>query len=106
MDAGVLNLRRDPGFYDLNRKGEIDMVSAKNRCRRMLSVIYCLVLVLGVAPVVGAQDKYPNPSRSIDLIIAFAPGGVTDVTGRIFADEFNWRIRKYHSNLLHLYSNY
>lgn len=34
-----------------------------------------------------AQAKYP--SRNIDLIIAFAPGGTTDVAGRIFADELS-----------------
>jgi tripartite-type tricarboxylate transporter receptor subunit TctC len=72
------------------KKGGKKMVSAKNEYRRLIPfLISCLVLVWGMLSVVGAQDKYPNPSRSIDLIIAFAPGGVTDVTGRIFADEFS-----------------
>jgi tripartite-type tricarboxylate transporter receptor subunit TctC len=66
------------------------MVSAKNEFRHwLLPAIGCLILVLGIAAVVPAQEKYPNPSRSIDLIIAFAPGGVTDVTGRIFADDLS-----------------
>ena len=34
-----------------------------------------------------AQAKYP--SRNIDLIIAFAPGGTTDVAGRIIAEELS-----------------
>lgn len=37
----------------------------------------------------SAQDKYPDPSRPIDLIIPFAPGGVTDIASRIFADELS-----------------
>lgn len=66
------------------------MVSAKNAFRQgLLPAVVSLILVLGMAAVVPAQEKYPNPSRSIDLIIAFAPGGVTDVTGRIFADDFS-----------------
>jgi tripartite-type tricarboxylate transporter receptor subunit TctC len=66
------------------------MVSAKNRYRQwLLPAVGCLILILGLASVAAAQEKYPNPSRSIDLIIAFAPGGVTDVTGRIFADDLS-----------------
>jgi tripartite-type tricarboxylate transporter receptor subunit TctC len=64
------------------------MVSVKNAIRRpLLRAVRCLILLLGIAAVAAAQEKYPNPSRSIDLVIAFAPGGVTDVTGRIFADD-------------------
>ncbi len=66
------------------------MYSPKNHPRQwLLPAVGCLVLILGLAATLAAQEKYPNPSRSIDLIIAFAPGGVTDVTGRIFADEFS-----------------
>ncbi len=66
------------------------MLSAKHQYRQwLLPAVGCLIMVLGMTSVAAAQEKYPNPSRSIDLIIAFAPGGVTDVTGRIFADEFS-----------------
>ena len=35
---------------------------------------------------VSAQDKYP--SRPIKVIVPYAPGGATDITARIVADEF------------------
>jgi len=35
------------------------------------------------------QGKYPDPSRSIDYVIPFAPGGVTDISSRIFGDELS-----------------
>lgn len=44
-----------------------------------------LGLAVLVAPVFG-QVKYPDPSRTIEMIIPFAPGGVTDISSRIFAD--------------------
>ena len=66
------------------------MVTAKYQHRQwFLPAVVCLILVLGMVDLAPAQEKYPNSSRSIDLIIAFAPGGVTDVTGRIFADDFS-----------------
>ena len=66
------------------------MVTTKKQYRQwFLPAVVCLILVLGMVDVVPAQEKYPNPSRSIDLIIAFAPGGVTDVTGRIFAEDLS-----------------
>lgn len=56
---------------------------------RYMIVLVILILSLSVSGVfqVLAQEKYPDSSRSIDLIIPFAPGGVTDIAGRIFADE-------------------
>jgi tripartite-type tricarboxylate transporter receptor subunit TctC len=66
------------------------MISSKNPYRqRLLPAVSGLILILSLASFAASQEKYPNPSRSIDLIIAFAPGGVTDVTGRIFADDFS-----------------
>jgi tripartite-type tricarboxylate transporter receptor subunit TctC len=50
-----------------------------------------LGLVLGISyassPSAWSQDKYP--SRPIELVIAFPPGGFADVTGRIFAEEMS-----------------
>ena len=34
-----------------------------------------------------SQDKYP--SRPIEMVVAFPPGGFADVTGRIFAEEMS-----------------
>ncbi len=36
-----------------------------------------------------SQAKYPDSSRSIDYLIPFAPGGVTDISSRIFGDELS-----------------
>ena len=44
----------------------------------------CLTLLIG-ATVSQAQDKYP--SRGIELVIGWAPGGPADLAGRIFANE-------------------
>lgn len=38
---------------------------------------------------VKAQEKYPDLSRSIDLIIPFETAGVSDIAGRIFGDELS-----------------
>ena len=50
----------------------------------MLLFIFCLTVTLG-AQAVLAEGKYP--SRNISLVIPWAPGGGTDITGRIFAEE-------------------
>ena len=45
------------------------------------------VSYLAVSSLSLAQGKYPDSSRSIDMFIPFAPGGVTDISSRIFGDE-------------------
>jgi len=45
------------------------------------------VLILTAASLGLAQGKYPDSSRTIEMFIPFAPGGVTDISSRIFADE-------------------
>ena len=38
-------------------------------------------------PLLYGQEKYP--SRAIELVISWAPGGSTDIAGRIFANELS-----------------
>jgi tripartite-type tricarboxylate transporter receptor subunit TctC len=50
----------------------------------------CLTLALGIflAPTAAqSQDKYP--SRPVEMVVAFPPGGFADLTGRILADEMS-----------------
>ena len=48
------------------------------------------VALLGASP--GARAQASWPSRSIRLVIPFAPGGVTDTSGRIIADALAKRL--------------
>src|SRR4030042_4513305 len=57
------------------------MVCLKN----LISISTLLVLAfMGLAPL-QAQEKYP--SRPIDLVIPYGPGGPSDIAGRIFAES-------------------
>ncbi|MEW6672546.1 MAG: tripartite tricarboxylate transporter substrate binding protein [Thermodesulfobacteriota bacterium] len=57
----------------------------QNRVGVIFSVLFILVLILTAGAVcVQAQDKYP--SRAIDIIVPYAPGGATDVTARQIAN--------------------
>jgi len=49
-------------------------------------LIIALAAALSFSPVAGAQTY---PSKSVRLIVGFAPGGSTDLTARIFAQELN-----------------
>ncbi|MBI4447306.1 MAG: tripartite tricarboxylate transporter substrate binding protein [Acidobacteria bacterium] len=51
--------------------------------RRLITI----VTVLLFTACVSKDAKFP--SRPIELIIAFPPGGVTDLAGRVFADEMS-----------------
>jgi len=57
----------------------------------------CLVLAMGgVAASVGVSPVLANgfPSRSVTLIVPFAPGGNTDVTARIFAKALGEQLKQ------------
>jgi tripartite-type tricarboxylate transporter receptor subunit TctC len=47
------------------------------------AVLLCAVFSVGT---VSAQDKYP--SKPVKIIVPYAPGGATDITARIFGDQF------------------
>ncbi len=58
---------------------------AKQRIGRawISSILFCLVLLPGAQAL--AQEKFP--SRNIEMVIPWSPGGSADVFGRIFAEE-------------------
>ena len=52
--------------------------------KRLAMIVSALLLALA-AQTASAQEKYP--SRTIRIIVPYAPGGATDIVGRIVADE-------------------
>jgi tripartite-type tricarboxylate transporter receptor subunit TctC len=57
-------------------------VNMKNRRRSLFAVVSIVVFLLSAVTGVLAADKYP--SRPVTTIITFAPGGVADLTMRIW----------------------
>lgn len=60
----------------------------KNLPRMLMCMLGC-TLIASTAPA-WAQSNYPN--KPIRLIVPFAPGGVTDTSGRLIADQLSRRI--------------
>ncbi len=52
--------------------------------KHLVTIVSALLLALA-AQAASAQDKYP--SRTIRIIVPYAPGGATDIVGRIVADQ-------------------
>ena len=63
-------------------------ISIKQALRTALSFLG-MTLIAASTPVL-AQNTFPN--KSIRLIVPFAPGGVTDTSGRLSADQVSRRI--------------
>jgi tripartite-type tricarboxylate transporter receptor subunit TctC len=57
---------------------------------RMALLASLAVAGLVAAPQVSAQESFPN--KSIRLVVPFAPGGVTDTSGRLIAENLSKRL--------------
>lgn len=53
--------------------------------KRLFSLLVSALFVAVAAPAAMAQDSYP--SRTIRIIVPYAPGGATDIVARIVADQ-------------------
>ena len=57
--------------------------------RRFTPVVFSLLIGVGLAPHASAQNY---PSRPITFVVPFAAGGLSDVPGRLLADEMQKRM--------------
>src|SRR5262249_42840957 len=60
--------------------------------RRLTSHLLRAALVLAAVPAAQAQDRYP--SRTVKLVVAFEPGGVADIMGRLVAQALQSRLHQ------------
>ena len=57
------------------------------KTHRFVLGLLSVLMFLGFAHLVSAQEKYP--SRSVELTVVMAPGGVADLAARIYNDELS-----------------
>lgn len=59
---------------------------------RLTSISLLAAFVLAAATAAHAQDRYP--SRTVKLVVAFEPGGVADIMGRLMAQALQPRLHQ------------
>jgi tripartite-type tricarboxylate transporter receptor subunit TctC len=71
---------------------EKSMPNMKSLLIKTLGVLLALVIGFPLAAVLAASDSYPV--KPVRLSIAFAPGGSTDIVGRLIATKLSERLGK------------
>lgn len=66
------------------------MLSTILKTTHRLHQVFVGLAFVAMSATVMAQNSFPN--KSIRLIVPFAPGGVTDTSGRLIADQLSRRI--------------
>jgi tripartite-type tricarboxylate transporter receptor subunit TctC len=60
----------------------------------MIRVAFCLALAWLAVGIVSSTATQDYPERAVTFVVPYAPGGGTDVLGRLLAQELSEKLRQ------------